>query len=92
MDPPRLALGFPACGAGVLLLDDEPVVSPEVHASAPPARHAPKDLNPDQLGWNQSCYRYTRDTHLRTAEAVRLELTSRDRDHLFSRQAPHPAG
>jgi hypothetical protein len=27
-------------------------------------KHAPKDLNPDQLGWNQSCYRYTRDTHL----------------------------
>ena len=26
------------------------------------------------------------------AEAVRLELTSRSRSHLFSRQAPHPAG
>ena len=22
---------------------------------------APKDSNPDQLGWSQSCYRYTRD-------------------------------
>ena len=64
MDPPRLALGFPACGAGVLLLDDEPISSPEVHASEPPSRHAPKDLNPDQLGWNQSCCRYTRDTQL----------------------------
>ena len=26
------------------------------------------------------------------AETVRLELTSRFRSHLFSRQAPHPAG
>ena len=25
VDPPRVALGFPACGAGVFLLDDEPV-------------------------------------------------------------------
>ncbi len=23
-------------------------------------KHAPKDLNPDQLGWNQSCCHYTR--------------------------------
>ena len=34
---------------------------------------------------------YTRDAQF-SAEGVRLELTSRDRDHLFSRQAPHPAG
>ena len=92
MDPPGIAPGSPVCGTGVFLLDDEPILSPEVHVSDLPARHAPKDLNPDQLGWNQSCYRYTRDTHLISAEAVRLELTSRDRDHLFSRQAPHPAG
>ena len=26
VDPPRVALGFPACGAGVFLLDHEPVV------------------------------------------------------------------
>ena len=64
MDPSGVAAGFPACDTSVLLLDDEPILSPEVHASELPARHAPKDLNPDQLGWNQSCYRYTRDTHL----------------------------
>ena len=64
MDSPRVALGSPACDAGVFLLDDEPILSPKVHASDLSARHAPKDLNPDQLGWNQSCYRYTRDTHL----------------------------
>jgi hypothetical protein len=40
------------------------MLSPKVRTSDLPARHAPKDLNPDQLGWNQSCYRYTRDTHL----------------------------
>ena len=72
-------------------MDDEPVLSPKVHASDPPARHAPKDLNPDQLGWNQSCCRYTRDVCL-SAEAARLELASGSHRHLFSRQAPHPAG
>ena len=92
VDSRRVALRSPACDAGIFLLDDEPILSPEGHASELPARHAPKDLNPDQLGWNQSCYRYTRDTHLSTAEAVRLELTSRVHDHLFSRQVPHPAG
>ena len=92
VDPPGVAPESPVCGTGVFLLDDEPISLPEVHASDLPARHAPKDLNPDQLGWNQSCYRYTRDTHLSTAEAVRLELTSRVHDHLFSRQVPHPAG
>ena len=25
---------------------------------------APKDSNPDQLGWNQPCYRYTRDLYI----------------------------
>ena len=64
VDSLGVAPRLPACGAGVFLLDDEPVLSPKVHASELPARHAPKDLNPDQLGWNQSCYRYTRDTHL----------------------------
>ena len=64
MDPPGVAPGSPACDAGVFLLDDEPVLSPKVHVSDLSARHAPKDLNPDQLGWNQSCCRYTRDTHL----------------------------
>ena len=64
MDSPGLAPGSPACDASVFLLDDEPILSPKVHASVLSARHAPKDLNPDQLGWNQSCYRYTRDTHL----------------------------
>ena len=63
MDSPGLAPGSPACDASVFLLDDEPFLSPKVHASDLAARHAPKDLNPDQLGWNQSCYRYTRDTH-----------------------------
>ena len=76
MDPPGIAPGSPACGAGVFLLDDEPVLSPEVHVSDLPARHAPKDLNPDQLGWNQSCCHYTRDTHCVSAEAVGLEPTS----------------
>ena len=70
MDSPGLAPGSPACDASVFLLDDEPVSSPKVHASDLSARHAPKDLNPDQLGWNQSCYRYTRDTHLSTAEVT----------------------
>ena len=46
-------------------MDDEPISTPEVHASDLPARHAPKDSNPDRLGWNQSCYRYTRDTQLK---------------------------
>jgi hypothetical protein len=64
VDPPGVAPGFPACDTSVLLLDDEPMLSPKVRTSDLPARHAPKDLNPDQLGWNQSCYRYTRDTHL----------------------------
>jgi hypothetical protein len=50
VDPPGLAPGSPACDAGVFLLDHEPVWLPEVHASDPPAKHAPKDLNPDQLG------------------------------------------
>ena len=27
-------------------------------------QHAPKDSNPDILGWNQQCYRYTKDVHL----------------------------
>ena len=63
MDPLGVAPRFPACGAGVFLLDDEPVVTPKVHSSELSARHAPKDLNPDQLGWNQSCCRYTRDTY-----------------------------
>ena len=62
VDSRRVALRSPACDAGIFLLDDEPILSPEVYASELPARHAPKDLNPDQLGWNQSCYRYTRDT------------------------------
>ena len=64
MDPLGVAPRFPACGAGVFLLDDEPILSLKVHASDLSARHAPKDLNPDQLGWNQSCCRYTRDTQL----------------------------
>ena len=64
MDSPGLAPGSPACDASVFLLDDEPFLSPKVHVSDLSARHAPKDLNPDQLGWNQSCCRYTRDTHL----------------------------
>ncbi len=38
-------------------------------------KHAPKDLNPDQLGWNQSCSHYTRDAW-KSAEAVGLEPTS----------------
>ena len=45
-------------------MDDEPMLWPKVHVSDLSARHAPKDLNPDQLGWNQSCYHYTRDTYL----------------------------
>ena len=64
MDSRRVALRSPVCGTDVFLLDHEPILSPKVHVSDLPARHAPKDLNPDQLGWNQSCYRYTRDTHL----------------------------
>ena len=64
MDSRRVAPRSPVCGTGVFLLDDEPILSPKVHASDLSARHAPKDLNPDQLGWNQSCCRYTRDTHL----------------------------
>ena len=64
MDSRRVALRSPVCGTDVFLLDHEPILSPKVHVSDLPARHAPKDLNPDQLGWNQSCYRYTRDTYL----------------------------
>ena len=64
MDPPGVAPGFPACDTSVLLLDDEPIPSPKVRVGDLRVKHAPKDLNPDQLGWNQSCYRYTRDTHL----------------------------
>ena len=64
MDPLGVAPRLPERDTGVLLLDDEPILSLELSNSDLPARHAPKDLNPDQLGWNQSCYRYTRDTHL----------------------------
>ena len=32
VDPPRVALGLPACDAGVFLLDHEPVLSREVRA------------------------------------------------------------
>jgi hypothetical protein len=53
VDPSGVAPEFPTCEAGVLLLDDKPVIQ---------------------------------------AEAVRLELTSGMSRHLFSRQAPHPAG
>ena len=56
VDPPGVAPGFPACGAGVVLLDHEPERWASVRA-----RHAPKDLNPDQLGWSQPCCHYTRD-------------------------------
>lgn len=28
----------------------------------PELKHTPKDLNPDPLGWNQPCYRYTKGT------------------------------
>ena len=38
-------------------------------------KHAPKDLNPDQLGWNQSCCRYTRDACV-SAEGEGLEPPS----------------
>ena len=78
MDPPGVAPGSPACGAGVVLLDHEPVSSPEVRDSRPPARHAPKDLNPDQLGWNQPCCQLHQGRVLcrRAAEAVGLEPTS----------------
>ena len=78
MDPPGFAPGFSACGAGVFLLDDEPVLSPEVHVGDLPARHAPKDLNPDQLGWNQPCCQLHQGRVLccRTAEAVGLEPTT----------------
>ena len=38
-------------------------------------KQAPKDLNPDQLGWSQSCCHYTRGVCF-SAEAVRLELTT----------------
>jgi hypothetical protein len=65
-------------------------------------RHAPKDLNPDQLGWNQPCCRLHQGrvccrqsaevTNPAAPIGARLEPTSRDGDHLFSRQAPHPAG
>jgi hypothetical protein len=92
VDSPGLAPGSPACDASVFLLDDEPILSLKVHASDLSARHAPKDLNPDQLGWNQSCYRYTRDTHLINSGSRETRTHKSRCDHLFSRQAPHPAG
>ena len=55
-DPPGVAPGSPACGAGVVLLEHEPKLGAKVHP-----QHAPKDLNPDQLSWSQSCCHYTRD-------------------------------
>ena len=94
VDPPGVAPGSPACGAGVVLLDHEPVSTPEVRDSRPPARHAPKDLNPDQLGWNQPCCQLHQGRVLcrRPAEAVGLEPTNGLCRRLFSRQVPHPAG
>ena len=57
-------------------------------------KHAPKDLNPDQLGWNQSCCRLHQGrvyccqsaevTNPAAPIGARLEPTGRDGDHLFS--------
>ena len=55
VDPLGVAPRFPVCGTGVFLLDDEPDTVWKVHVCDPSSRHAPKDSNPDQLGWNQSC-------------------------------------
>ena len=55
VNPLGLAPRLPACDAGVLLLDDEPDTVRKVRFRDPCLRHAPKDSNPDQLGWNQSC-------------------------------------
>ena len=55
VDPLGVAPRFPACDAGVFLLDDEPDTVWKVRVGDPSLRHAPKDSNPDQLGWNQSC-------------------------------------
>jgi hypothetical protein len=42
-----------------LLLDVNQASLPLDHGTV--SQHVPKDLNPDRLGWNQPCYRYTRD-------------------------------
>ena len=91
-DPPGVAPGSPACGAGVVLLDHEPVSTPEVRDSRPPARHAPKDLNPDQLGWNQPCCQlHQGHTNLFQRKSWDSNPQRQCRG-LFSEQVPHPAG
>ncbi len=67
---------------------------PSYFSLRPSRRHAPKDLNPDQLGWSQSCCQLHqgRVSCRRSAEAVGLEPTSGLCRRLFSRQVPHPAG
>lgn len=44
------------------LLDVNQASLPLDHGTV--SQHVPKDLNPDRLGWNQQCYRYTRDALL----------------------------
>ena len=46
VDSRRVALRSPACDAGIFLLDDEPILSPEVQASDLPATHAPGKFDP----------------------------------------------
>jgi hypothetical protein len=55
-----------------------PVIHPSCFCLHPSQRHAPKDLNPDQLGWNQPCCQLHqgRVLCLRAAEAVGLEPTT----------------
>jgi hypothetical protein len=55
------------------------------------SRHAPKDSNPDQLGWNQSCCQLHQG-RVSSAEGEGLEPPSGPCRRLFSRQVPHPAG
>ena len=73
--PDGIEPSFPACKTGVVAVGPQDRISVERRARSmeweevlpvprsllPAPQHAPKDLNPDLLGWNQQCYRYTKD-------------------------------
>ena len=51
--------------------------------------HAPKDLNPDRLGWSQSCCHYTRGVCLKR-KLRELESNQRPPATTASRRCPEP--
>lgn len=67
----RRALRTAPQGHSVTRVGFEPTASLVLSQSNPPiayrvkSKHVPKDSNPDQLGWSQSCSHYTRDAYKR---------------------------